>query len=146
VNKDDAKWLMETLRKVKFFSIFSFENIDSVLRLFQKHTFPKNKTVMSEGEPGKAFYIIHSGKVGVLKKKALWIKTKLAELGPGDFFGEMSLISDQFATATIVTVENTEVFVLLKSDFDDILVKNPELAVELQRITENRRIDTQSKA
>jgi CRP-like cAMP-binding protein len=84
--------------------------------------------------------------VGVLKKKALWMKTKLAELVPGDFFGEMSLISDQFATATIVTIENTEVFVLLKSDFDDILIKNPALAVELQRVTENRRIDTQSKA
>jgi len=137
---------MESLRKIKFFSTFSLENIDSVLRLFQKHTFPKNKTIINESDPGKAFYIIHSGKVGVFKKKALWIKTKLAELIPGDFFGEMSLISDQFATATIISIENTEVFVLLKSDFDDILIKNPELAVELLRVTENRRIDTQTKA
>jgi CRP/FNR family transcriptional regulator, cyclic AMP receptor protein len=145
MNKDDAKWLLETLRKTNFFSIFTLENIDSILKHFKKYTYPKNKTVISEGEPGKAFFVIHSGKVKVLKKKSLWMKQEVAQLGPGDFFGEMSLISDQFATATIVPIENTDIFVLMKSDFDEVLVKNPGLAVELQKIAEKRRFDTQQK-
>lgn len=146
MNKDDAKWLLETLRKTQFFSIFTLENIDTVLKHFKKYTYQKNKPVINEGEPGKAFFIIHTGKVKVLKKKALWMKQELAQLGPGDFFGEMSLISDQFATATIIPVENTDIFVLMKSDFDDVLLKNPGLATEMQKISEKRRFDTRQKS
>lgn len=146
MNKDEAKWLMESLRKIQFFSVFSFDNIDSILKHFQSYSFKKGKAVIKEGEQGTAFYIVKSGKVKVLKKKAFWMSQKLAELGPGDFFGEMSLVSDTPVTASIVAAENSELFVLLKTDFNSVLKLNPKLADELRHIAEKRKFDNLKKS
>lgn len=141
MTKDEAKWLMETLRNIQFFSIFSLENIDSVLKLFQKYTYPKGKSIIIEGESGKAFFVVHTGKVKVFKRKVFWMKQQLALLGPGDFFGEMALVSEEPAAASIVPVESTEAFVLLKSDFQSILKSNPKLGDEIRRIAEKRKFE-----
>ncbi|MFH1368654.1 MAG: cyclic nucleotide-binding domain-containing protein [Elusimicrobiota bacterium] len=146
MNKDEAKWLLESLRKIQFFSVFTLDNIDSILKHFQKITYPKGKNIINEGEPGEAFFIIHSGKVRVLRKKALFLRQQLAVLGPGDFFGEMSLVSDRPATATIAPSETAELYVLLKTDFNIVLKANPKMSEQLHRIAEERKLDAAIKS
>lgn len=145
MNKDEAKWLMENLRKIQFFSVFSLNNIDAVLKHFQRYTYQKGKTIINEGDQGNAFYVVRSGRVNVVKKSFLWMKKKLATLGPGDFFGEMSLVSDKPVAATIIPAESSELFVLLKSDFNLVLKNNPQMAEELLHIAEKRKFDNQKK-
>ena len=77
-------------------------------------------------------YLIASGKVSVHVKKG-FRSVKVAELKRDDFFGEMALISNEPRSATITAEEVSELFVLQKSDFDKILMKNPAIAQELRQ-------------
>jgi CRP-like cAMP-binding protein len=61
--------------------------------------------LITEGDEGKAFFVLYKGKVAVTKKKRIFSKAKVAELGAGNFFGEMSLFSDDPCTATITAAE-----------------------------------------
>ena len=144
MDKDEAKWLLDALRKVQFFSSFSLENIDSVLRHFQKYSFEKGKTIIAEGKPGEGFYVVYKGKVKVLKKGALWFKRKIAELGPENFFGEMALISDSPTTATVVTVEPAVIMMLLKTDFQKVVAANQGLRDEIKFIAEKRKYEAKA--
>jgi ATP-binding cassette subfamily B protein len=98
----------------------------------------KGYEVIKQGDPGDAFYLIAQGKVSVWKKKAL-MKSKVAELKPDDFFGEMALISNEPRNATVVADEITELFVLQRYDFDKILMKNPTIAQELKKAYMERK-------
>ena len=92
----------------------------------------KGYEIIKQGDPGDAFYLIASGKVSVWKKKTLG-KTKVADLGEDQFFGEMALMSNDPRNATIVAEEVTELFVLQRYDFEKILLKNPVIATELKK-------------
>ncbi len=145
MNADEAKWLLGALKKVQFFSTFSMENIDSILKHFQKYTIPADKVVIEEGRPGEAFFVIYRGKAKVLKKKFFFFAERIAELGEGGFFGEMSLVFDKPTSATVITEEECEVFSLLKRDFQNLLKENPELKTEIQYVAERRQFDTDTK-
>src|SRR5258708_38590488 len=92
----------------------------------------KGYEIIKQGDPGDAFYLIASGKVSVVRKKS-FLKSKIAELGPDEFFGEMALISNEPRNATVVAEEVTELFILQRYDFDKILMKNPAIAQELKK-------------
>ena len=144
MNKEDAKWLLENLRKVQFFSKFSLENIDNIIQHFKKYTFNKGKTIIKEGEPGSAFYVIESGSVKVVKSKLIVFGKKITELGPGKFFGEMSLIIEDKTSASVIAIENTQVFSLLKTDFDEVIRGNPDVAGAMRYVAERRRFETET--
>lgn len=142
MNKDEAKWLLQSLRNIQFFSSFSLDNIDSVLKHFQKYSYKKGQAVINQGAEGKAFFVIYTGKVGVYKKGFLFFKNKIAELNPGNFFGEMSLIADEKVSATIKAVQKSEIFTILKTDFQKVLKENPQMQDELRYIAEKRKFET----
>jgi CRP-like cAMP-binding protein len=64
---------------------------------------------------------------------------KAAELGKGDFFGEMALISNEPRSATVTAIEVTELFVLQKNEFDQILMKNPAISQEMRQAFYERK-------
>jgi CRP-like cAMP-binding protein len=57
---------------------------------------------MAEGEPGRSMYIVHSGELAVSKLAEAGCVIPMTRLGPGDFFGEMTLIEMQNRSATVV--------------------------------------------
>jgi len=97
----------------------------------------KGFEIIRQGEPGDAFYLIAAGNVSVwLKKESR--RVKVAELRADDFFGEMALISNEPRSATVVADGLTELFVLEKSEFEKILLKNPTIAAKLRAACETR--------
>jgi CRP-like cAMP-binding protein len=70
---------------------------------------------------------------------------EIRKLGPGDYFGEMSLLSDTTHTKSVVAVEDSELLVLMKEPFRELLEGNDELAAEIQKTLESRRAETDSK-
>jgi CRP-like cAMP-binding protein len=74
--------------------------------LFQRFgkEIPVGTVLVREGEPGKEMYVIQSGKVRI-SKKVREVEKVLAVLGPGEFFGEMAIISNKprNASATVMT-------------------------------------------
>lgn len=80
------------------------------------------EVIVREGEPGDRMYFVRRGRVRVVKAPAV----TLAEFGPGDFFGEMSLVESVVRSASVVALEPTEVCTLRGLDFYELYRRRPE--------------------
>src|SRR5882724_11034121 len=76
----------------------------------------------SEGGAGYFFFVIESGKASVSKHDA-----QVAELGPGDFFGEAAIFRSRRRTATVTAVEPMTLFAMFGADFAKLAADIPEL-------------------
>ena len=92
----------------------------------------KGYEIIRQGDPGDTFYLIATGRVSVWVNKGNE-RVKVAELRADDYFGEMALISNAPRNATVVAEGLTELFVLEKSNFEKILLKNPAIADKLKK-------------
>lgn len=143
MTKEEINLLVKTLFRISFFSACSSGDIDIILGKFNKYSFSKGKVIIRANKPGKFFSVIYKGKVAVIKKQLYFRKKILTTLSAGDYFGEVSLISDKLTTATVKAVEETEIFILNKYDFQQILKQNSELNVKIQSVAEKRKLESQ---
>lgn len=95
---------------------------------------PAGHTVFQSGTPSTGLFIVLTGRVRVLGSNA----TQLADLGPGEHFGELSLLLGTTHQHTVETQEDTELMVLPKERFDALLAENPRLAEEIRRKADER--------
>ncbi|MBF0315023.1 MAG: cyclic nucleotide-binding domain-containing protein [Oligoflexia bacterium] len=101
--------------------------------------FPANHDLVVEGENDKTFYLIIRGKVEIIKHGE-----KIAELGQGDFFGEIALIADVPRTATVRTLDKCLFLFLEDKAFWGILSENIDLAMYIESIGRNRMEEKKS--
>jgi CRP/FNR family cyclic AMP-dependent transcriptional regulator len=93
-------------------------------------TFAKGTVLFREGEPGRDMFIIQSGKVQV-RKKVGGEERVLAELAPGEFFGEMALLEGLNRSATVEVTEDSRILVIGPDTFQGLLRSNTEIAVKM---------------
>jgi CRP/FNR family cyclic AMP-dependent transcriptional regulator len=86
-----------------FFGGLSDASLDLLISMLVERRFDVGATVMAEGEPGNSMYIVQSGELEVTKLGESGHPVRMAVFGPGDFFGEMSLIEMQNRSATVIT-------------------------------------------
>ena len=95
-----------------FFGGLSDASLDLLISMLVERRFDVGATVVGEGEPGRSMYIIHSGELVVSKAGESGRAIRMTGLGPGDFFGEMTLIEVQNRSATIVAGSPTVLYEL----------------------------------
>ncbi|KKQ70633.1 MAG: cAMP-binding protein [Candidatus Peregrinibacteria bacterium GW2011_GWC2_39_14] len=144
---DETQGAFANLKALPLFAAMSDEEIQKILSVAVLQFFPLNYTVIKEGDPGDAMYIIKKGNVEIFKgsEELAVHTTNMAVLSAGDVFGEMALVSDRPRNATARTIEECEIFVLKKSDFDALLSENSALAGKvstdvIDRMKKNERI------
>lgn len=98
--------------------------------------------VFREGDLGTEMYIIQSGQVEILKRQANGEDRQLAVLSQGDFFGEMSILEDLPRTASARALSRCRLVEINGSTFDNMLRKNPEIAVRMMRKLSRRLRET----
>ncbi len=108
--------------------------------------FPAQSVICREGEPGDAFYIIESGHVEVSKRLDADTSRILVRQGPGQFFGELSLVQEVPRTATVTAIEDTILLEISKADFNQYINHNPAMAVAVIRSTTARLRDNDQRA
>jgi cAMP-dependent protein kinase regulator len=89
--------------------------------------FEKDVVIVKEGDPGDSLFIIVRGSVRVLTKGPRQKEIVLANLGEGDFFGEVSLLTGRPRTATILTTAASDVLELTRADYESIIKKYPHI-------------------
>jgi CRP/FNR family cyclic AMP-dependent transcriptional regulator len=94
--------------------------------LAREEEFAADGMIVREGERGDRVYFVFSGRVRVVKQSANEPAVRLAEFGPGDFFGEMSLVESVVRSASVVALEPTRVFTLRSMDFYKLYRQRPE--------------------
>lgn len=112
--------------------------------------FAAGASIISEGEAASALFIIESGKVTIQRADAPGVV--LAELGPGDFFGEMSILQEQPHAASVVAKDTVRALRIDVAAFHGVLRENIEIAVLLMRrlvtrlkSSEQRRVELESQ-
>ena len=141
LTQEEIRWLLVSLRKIDFFATASLFNIDKIVSLFSKFEFKKGDKIINEGDSGLALYVIKTGFCQVYKSKGFFGKEKIAELKEGDFFGEMSLIFDAPASATVKCLSPVQIYAYMRSDFIKFLAENREFEKDIQHIAERRKFE-----
>ncbi len=125
--------LSEIIRNIEFFSGLDNKTLRRIEEVALVCQFEPGETIVKEGELGLGMYVVISGKLEVVKRLPSG-KLKLAELGPSQFFAEMSLIDDKPRSATVITLETTECLLLTRDSFLKLMEKSPQIAVRMARI------------
>jgi putative oxidoreductase len=99
-----------------------------LLQLGQEVSVPAGTRIVSQGEAPEFFYVIQSGRVRVFRETEDHIRTDLTELGPGNYFGEVALVTGQPRSASVEALENSVLVKVSKPEFDRLLDHNPQLA------------------
>src|SRR5271157_514896 len=95
-----------------FFGGLSDASLDLLVSMLVERRFDVGAPVVSEGEPGRSMYIVHTGDLAVSKLGNSGLELRMANLGPGDFFGEMTLIEMQNRSATVIAESPTLLYEL----------------------------------
>lgn len=139
--------ISEVLKKVPFFKTLGKNGIDFIVERLKFKTFEADETICQIGDPGDKMYIIISGEVNVVvRAKDSDKETVIATLSSGDYFGEMSLLTGEPRSATVVTTQPSEMFILNKADFDIIVERFPSITLSMGKIMSQRLRDTLQKA
>lgn len=124
VGRQEPIFAGATMPKSPLFEMLPQVERDAVVREMEVETHDEGSVIINEGDPGTSMYVIASGEVKVYtrgKSGTLF----LAQLGEGDFFGEVSVLSGKPRTATITASQRTEVLRLDKEKLDGVLSKYP---------------------
>ncbi|GAB4281652.1 MAG: hypothetical protein Kow0056_17230 [Coriobacteriia bacterium] len=123
----------EFLARVPLFSQCAPDELAAIAELAQEQSFEPGQIIVTQGTPGQAFYIVLSGRVEILRDGR-----SLGAYGPGDFFGEMSLLDNAPRSATIRALEPTTCVMLSSWDFKALLERNPSIAIRLLEVLSRR--------
>jgi CRP-like cAMP-binding protein len=117
---------------------------DELLKKFGKK-FPPEAIICKEGEKGSTMYLVHSGKIAILKSISTGEKV-IAVLEDGQFFGEMALMGLQDTrSASAKALSETQVLELSPEAFEGLVRRSPEVAVAVIRTLCERLRDSNSK-
>src|SRR3954452_2847498 len=128
----------QTLKAVPFFSLLNDRELDVIRVVSTEKSFPKNAVVLTEGEMGDSLYMIQSGKVKVFIGDEEGREIILKLLGPGDFFGEMSMIDKQPRSASVTTSEASTFLVLTHAAFEKCVEQAPRIGNMVMRMLAQR--------
>src|SRR6187397_173399 len=126
------------LKAVPFFTLLSDRELDVIRAVASEKSYPKNAVVLTEGEMGDSLYMIQSGKVKVFIGDEDGREIILKILGPGAFFGEMSMIDKQPRSASVTTLEQSVFQVLSHAMFEKCVEQEPRIATHVMTILAHR--------
>jgi cAMP-dependent protein kinase regulator len=112
-----------------------------LVRRFTAHDVAAGVTIVDEGVRGRGLFVLLQGEVDVSKRDGD-TKVLLATLSPGEVFGEISLLNDEPATATVTAAKQSTVLFLAREVFDRLIEAVPEIGEYIRGLGEERAMDT----
>jgi small-conductance mechanosensitive channel/CRP-like cAMP-binding protein len=137
--------ILESLRRIEIFSPLNDSELERVATQVRAERFFKGETILYQGDPGDSFFVIKEGEVEVSLGDCKGDHRVLTQLGKGNIFGEMSLLTGATRSANIVALTDCEFLVLDKKGFQDILTANPTIAHSLSEILAKRKLEQEQE-
>jgi CRP-like cAMP-binding protein len=123
----------DELATLPFFSHLSDEELSRLAPFAKRTVAPAGLMITTFGEHGDEFYVIEDGRAYVSVESE-----RLAELGPGDFFGEIALVGEEWRTASVLAATSMHLIVLSQGSCGQLLRENPQLAERLAGVARER--------
>jgi CRP-like cAMP-binding protein len=130
---------VEALRRIPFFEGLTPEDLDRIARIGERRTFSPGAPIVAKDAVGGGLFVILSGTASVDAGG------RHHSLGPGQFFGEMALLSGRPRSATVTAEEQVEAMVLETMYFRPFLIKNPSVAVTILEVVVDRLREVQER-
>lgn len=131
-NKNQDQDLEHFILNIPLFSSIPASQIHEMTQRFHYASYKKGDIICREGEPGDAMYIIRSGVVTVHSEMD-GREVFISELRRGDFFGEMTLLSDSPRNGTAEVLLDAMIYYIRRKDFEELLVQNKSMGLYLSR-------------
>jgi small-conductance mechanosensitive channel/CRP-like cAMP-binding protein len=125
------------LRAIDFFAPLDDEAVRHVAKAVERRNFAPNEVVIKEGDQGDELFLVERGELEVVVK-VRGTETVVARLRPGEFFGEMSLMTGEKRRATVRTVGPTVVLAVGHDALEPVLKSNPKLAEHISSVLAER--------
>jgi len=125
------------LKDVPFFSPLTRKELAFVAQQTDELDVSAGKVLAKEGDLGREFFVVESGTAEVTKDGE-----HIADMGPGDFFGEIALIAEERRTATVTATSPMLVIVMSRASFRAIDRMMPEVHARVAKAIEDRRART----
>jgi CRP-like cAMP-binding protein len=138
----------QALKAVDFLSVLPEGALLTLALRVKTRLYNRGETIIRQGEVGHELFIVESGEVSVVLDREGAEDVELASLGPGKFFGEMSLMTGEPRRATVRARSECEVLVVGKTEFHEILASHQPLLDKISEVlaTRDERLDAESVA
>lgn len=137
--------LLEEVRRIPLFAGLGAKNLTKLLPALEERRYPRGATIIKQGDPGDSFYVLRQGRVQAVLERMEVPPLVLAELGPGEGFGEMALLTGQPRSATVVAATDVVVWRIARQTFEGLIAENLSLALYFNRILSQRLRDLQAR-
>ena len=123
----------ELIRKVPLFARCSRAELKEIAKLADEIDLAEGKEMTREGAPGREFFVLLEGTADVEKDSR-----KVNTLGPGDFFGEIALVSHEPRTATVIASSPIRALVITDRSFRRLLDDAPRVKTRVMEAMAER--------
>ncbi|MDA4128207.1 MAG: cyclic nucleotide-binding domain-containing protein [Thaumarchaeota archaeon] len=125
---DESRSIVAMLAKTPIFASLDAKHLQKLVDSAKDRDYKAGDGIVREGDAGVGFFLIIRGSAEVRHAG----KT-LSSLGPGQYFGEMTLLDEKPRSADVVATSDTRCLVLSTMNFAALIVSNPKIALELLR-------------
>lgn len=121
----------QAIKNVPLFSELTDQELNLLVASGSLQRFPDKNVIFQEGDSGEVLFIILSGKVRVLLTGKNGQEFILSHLGPGNFFGEMAILESAPRSASVITMEPSDFFLLGRKALTELLKHHSDIAMKI---------------
>ncbi len=133
----------EQIKQSALFKGIAITDLEALAQVMKRQTFPLGTTLFKKGDPGNCLYIILAGQVRIYTEDTQKQEFTLMNYGPGQVFGDFSILDQEPRSASAAVIESLEVMTLTRDDFMAFLPKHPAVGLAMIRhLTDSLRYIT----
>jgi CRP-like cAMP-binding protein len=136
--KITPRGLVERLERCPTFSGLPEELLETIADCLEEGRFQEGELVLRQGEPGASLMIVQEGLVEIVLTDAQGRNCTISRIGPQQVLGEMSLLTQEPATASAVALSPTHVLILPAEAFHELAAREPRLRIVLTNLVAAR--------
>jgi CRP-like cAMP-binding protein len=137
--------IQRLLGGIPLFSEVPLHHLRELARFAHSERFQAGEAIVKMGDPGSTLYVVVTGQVNVVRGQPAGDDVVLATLGPGEFFGELSIFDGEKRSATVVAIEETETVTLGRFDIVRAVSHNPQISLSLLKSLSARLRETSAR-
>jgi putative ABC transport system ATP-binding protein len=130
----EAAMVCEFLSSCPAFASLTPQTLTDVAEKMSRIYYPPDAVILRQGEPGETFYLIRRGIAEVVREDGEPGGHHIRTMKPGDFFGEMALLTGQPRSATVIARAPMELYALSKADFHAALEASGSFREQVYRV------------
>ncbi len=131
VNNTKRRGIMETLRKIPLFSGLGDEQLVHLGSVLKWKEYLPGSVILAEGEPGNNLFILLNGSAKVTRAGGQGREVVIAFIRAGEFFGELSILDGHPRSASVVALDDSQVYVIERSDFIGLIRRDPDMSIHI---------------